>query len=76
MINTREKVIRKDDTIVFVNSFDASAITLGIRCWVNTVDYWDERWAINSEIKRVLTENEITIPYNKLDINVITEQKN
>lgn len=75
MINTREKVIKKEETIVFVDAFDASAVTLGIRCWVNTVDYWDERWAINQEIKRVLDENGITIPYNKLDISVITEEK-
>jgi len=76
MINSREKVIRKNDTVVFIDSFDSSAITLGIRCWVNTADYWSERWTINSEIKRVLDENKITIPYNKLDINVISEQKN
>lgn len=74
MINSREKIIRKSDTLIFIDKFDSSSVNLGIRCWVNTPDYWDERYAINREIKRVLDENGISIPYTKVDVKVVSEK--
>ena len=45
MLNEREGVIRKEDTIVYVDNLDDNAVTLGVRYWVATPDYWTERWA-------------------------------
>lgn len=70
MLQKREKVIRPEDTVVFVDDLGDSAVRLGLRCWVKNADYWSERWAINEEIKSTLEANGISIPYNQLDVHV------
>ena len=58
---------------VFVNSFEESNILLGVRVWVRTEDYWPTRWALLESIKNTFDEHNITIPYNQLDVNLVTE---
>lgn len=73
MLKNREKVIRKDDCIVFIKNLGESSVDLELRCWVNSEDYWNELWAINRQIKAVLDENSIEIPYNQLDVHVVNQ---
>lgn len=73
MLRTREKVVRKEDATVYVDKLDASSVNLGVRCWVARADYWDELWAINRAVKETLDENGIEIPFNQLDVHVVSQ---
>ncbi len=76
MLNAREGVIRKDDTIVYVDNLDDNAMTLGVRYWVATPDYWTERWAGIEGTKLALDAAGIVIPFDQIDVHIAeAEQK-
>lgn len=56
---------------VFVNSFEASSIQMGFRVWVKTEDYFKAKWAILEEVKETFDEENLSIPFNQLDVNLV-----
>lgn len=68
--NEHELVLKDYDIQVFVNSFDPSAINIGVRMWVKTEDYWVLKWDILEKIKESFDTNDVTIPFAQLDVNV------
>ena len=78
--NVIEKLLEKDECIikneqinVFVNELADSAVVLGIRAWVKNEEYWTTRWRLLEEIKLLLDENGIEIPYPQMTVHM---QKN
>lgn len=55
---------------VEVAKLDDSSVNIIARPWVLPGDYWTVNWRFQSDILRVLKENNIEIPYNKIDINI------
>jgi small conductance mechanosensitive channel len=53
---------------VFVDSLGDSAVTLCLRSWVKTSDWWQANVDFREEAKRRLDAAGIEIPYNKLDV--------
>lgn len=78
--NVIEKLLEKDECIikneqinVFVHELADSAVVLGIRAWVKNEEYWETRWRLLEEIKLLLDENGIEIPYPQMTVHM---QKN
>lgn len=66
-----EKVLKEDQQIdVFVSSFEASSIAMGLRMWCKTEDYWKLKWEMLELIKEKFDEEGIEIPFNQLDVTV------
>ncbi len=65
-----ELVLKDRDIQVFVNSFDPSAINIGVRVWALKEDYWALKCELLEQIKNQFDENKITIPYDQLDVNI------
>ena len=72
-----ESVLRADKATlngeeckVYVDSLGDSAVMIGARIWVRTEDYWDAKWRITENIKYVLDENRIEIPFPQMDVTV------
>lgn len=75
-IINREELVKKDSEVnIFINNFDQGSISLGVRLWVNTDDYWIVKCNIFEAIKKAFDENNIQIPYNKMDI-MLTDNRN
>lgn len=70
LISEHELVLKDNDTQIFVNSFDPSAINIGIRMWVKTEDYWTLKWDMLEKIKEAFDSNDVTIPFDQLDVNI------
>lgn len=70
----QDYILKDRDITVFVNSFDPSAINIGIRVWVNTEDYWTSKWDMLEKIKQAFDANDVTIPFDQLDVNVTNRQ--
>lgn len=60
---------------VRVNEYKESAITIGIRVWTKTEDYYTLRDDLLEKIKEIFDQNQITIPYNQLDIHLYNKDK-
>ena len=63
-------VLKEEKVEVFVNSLDSSQVTLGIRVWTKTTDYWDALFQLNETIKYTFDENDIEIPFDQLEVHV------
>ncbi len=70
ILNQNEKVIKDKDINVFVNSLDINSISMGIRVWVMNDDYVKLKWELLEQIKTEFDKNQITIPFNQLEITM------
>ena len=41
-----------------------------MRMWVKTEDYWNAKFYLNENVKYKFDENNISIPFNQLDVNL------
>lgn len=70
-----QRILENEPKDVFIDSFGENGMTLGIRAWVKTDEYWNTVWDLRERVKEAFDENEIVIPYNRLDVNVLKEEK-
>lgn len=68
-----DKGTREDQgMLVYVDELAENAVTLGLRVWVPTEDYWTVRWRLNETIKDEFDRQGIRIPYRQLDVHLIS----
>ena len=65
-----ECIIKNEQINVFVHELAESAVVLGIRAWVKNEEYWETRWRLLEEIKILLDENGIEIPYPQMAVHM------
>ena len=68
-----ECIIKNEQINVFVHELADNAVVLGIRAWVKNEEYWETRWRLLEEIKLLLDENGIEIPFPQMTVHM---QKN
>ncbi len=65
-----DKTLKDKEMVVFVSALADSCVQLGVRCWFNNADYFDGMCRLTEEIKYVLDEAGIKIPYPQMDVHV------
>jgi small conductance mechanosensitive channel len=75
LIKRCEYALSDDENVVIVKELAESSITLEIRMWSLTENYWAAKFYLNEAIKEAFDENGIRIPYNQLDVNIHQEMK-
>ncbi len=73
VVKSNEKILRDPEPVVFVNSHEASAISLVAKIWCVGADYWDVYYAMQEEVKIAFDKNKISIPYNQMDVHIINK---
>lgn len=68
--NSHELVLKDSEIFVFVSSLDESQVTMGMRVWTNTDDYWTVKYQLNEQIKTEFDLNNIEIPFNQIDVHL------
>lgn len=63
-------VIKDKEIFSYVANLDASQVTLGLRVWAKTSDYWTVKFDLTEAIKNELDANNIEIPFNQLVVHV------
>lgn len=63
-------VIKDKEIFSYVANLDASQVTLGLRVWAKTSDYWKVKFDLTEAIKNELNANNIEIPFNQLVVHV------
>lgn len=59
------------EAFVCIQALAASEVTIELRVWVKTENYWDAYFRMNEQLKKELDKAGIEIPYNQLDVHVI-----
>lgn len=73
VLDEHELVLHDDGYTVRLNEQGASSLNFVCRCWVKSADYWTVYFDLNEAMTKRFAEENIQIPYNKLDVNVITQ---
>ena len=75
ILKNDEAVLQDEDINVFVDALGESSVVLGARAWTKNVDFWSAIWRILEEIKDLLDEHHISIPYQQLMVHMAESQK-
>ncbi len=65
------KILRDPEPVVFVNSHEASSISLVAKIWCAGTDYWDVYYAMQENVKIAFDKNGISIPFNQMDVHIV-----
>lgn len=65
-----EARLPEKDAQVFVDNLGASSVDMKIRIWVKSEDYWTAKWRLTENVKYALDENQISIPYQQIDVQI------
>ena len=65
-----ERVLRDPAPAVMVKSLDDSAVTIAVRAWSTTDDFWSLTWDLTREVKETFDKAKISIPYPQRDLHV------
>lgn len=64
------RILESEPKDIFISSFDGSGMTIAIRAWVATSDYWSTLWDLRENVKNAFDESGIEIPYNRLEVEM------
>lgn len=64
------KVHKEPAPFVRMTEMAASSLNYTVRVWCDAADYWDIKFDVTESVKRAFDENNISIPYNQLDVHV------
>lgn len=73
LVKSYPEVLSDKPVIVEVGALSASSIDFIIRPWSKNSDYWTVKWRFQKEICPALNVAGIEVPYNKLDVNILTQ---
>ncbi len=69
-LNKHPKVLKDPAPQARVKSMDDSAVTLVVRPWVKTDDYWDVFFDLQKALKEAYDEAGLNIPYPQMDVHM------
>lgn len=70
LMDTNDMILKDGTSTVYVNELAGSSVDLGIRCWVNSADYWTVKGWLTENVKYALDEAGVSIPFPQLDVHL------
>ena len=71
--DSQEMILREQPVDIFIDRFDESAITFGVRMWVNAENYFALKWKMQEDMKAAFDRNGISIPFNRVDVSMVSD---
>ena len=68
-------VTTKEKPMVFVSAFTDTSVTVVLRLWCKTSQYWDALFDVQEKIRKTFDAEHINVPHNKVDVTVMNEEK-
>lgn len=72
VLDAHELVLHDEGYTVRLSEQGASSLNFVCRCWVKNADYWSVYFDLNEQMLKRFNEEDIHIPYNTLDVNIVT----
>lgn len=72
IVNNDERINQNKDIFVRLTDYKDSSMIYTIRVWVASSVYWDTKFDLLEEIKKEFDKENISIPYNQLDVHFDT----
>lgn len=71
VLKSQPKVLTAPAPLVRMTEHAASAIVIAVRPWCKTADYWDVYFDTTEKVRAAFIENNISIPFDQLDVHVV-----
>ena len=69
LLRADEDVLKSEEINVFVDTLGESSVVIGVRSWVKKEVYWTAKWLLTENIKLLIDENGIEIPFNQVVVH-------
>lgn len=76
VISNYEYTLKTPAPFIFMCAHSSSSIDFKVRIWVDNIDYWNAFFGLNERVFEAFKANNIEIPYNKLDVNILNNDVN
>lgn len=73
VLNEDERILKDPASTVAVDNLGDSGVTILIRPWVKTEDYWDVKWSTLEKVHDRLNEEGIEIPFPQMTVHMENE---
>lgn len=70
VLEKHDLVLHDEEHFARVSALLDSSVEITVRAWTKTENYWSVYFDLIEQIKLAFVENDIEIPYNKLDVNI------
>ena len=70
LANNHALILKEEEIFSFVSNLDSSQVTLGLRVWCLTSDYWTVKFDLTEGIKQKKKKKGIEIPFNQLVVHL------
>lgn len=70
LMQKEERILHEEKNAVIVKELASSQVTIEMRAWVKTADYWNVYFDMTEKIKNGLDAAGIEIPFNQLDVHI------
>lgn len=64
------RIFREPEPVIGVAGQEDSCVSLDLRVWCNTEDYWDIKYYLEEQVKLAFDEAGVTIPFPQMDVHV------
>lgn len=68
-----ELILKDPEPSIRVSAQSASSIDISTKVWCKNADYWTVNFDMLENVKKAFDQNCITIPFNQLDVHVVTD---
>ena len=70
-----ELILKDPEPSIRVSAQSASSIDISTKVWCKNADYWTVNFDMLENVKKAFDQNGITIPFNQLDVHIVTDTK-
>ncbi len=73
VIQSHDLILKDPAWMIRLGAHNASSLDYTVRVWTKAEDYWTVHFDLLEGIKEKFDEENIEIPYNKLDVNLFKQ---
>lgn len=70
LVRADKRILDSPPHLIALKALDESAVTVVVRAWTESGDYWDVYFDMNEKVYKMFPMRGLAVPYNKLDVNV------
>jgi len=73
IVLNHEFTLKDPAPVIRVCEHASNSINIVVKVWVSTENYWDLNYDLLEGVKLLFDDNNITIPFNQIDVNLISK---
>ena len=70
ILEADERTLKEKSFTIELAAMADSSLNIVARVWVNSSDYWDVHYAVNTAVFKAFNQKGISIPYPQMDVHL------